>query len=321
MGGFCGKPFGHPGRMSRIDDKGIESKGGLRLLYGFCARADAMGGFCGKPEGRLAGRYFKIEGILEMKNILLTVAYDGTDFSGWQRQPQRRTVQGELERILSELCRRDIIINGTSRTDAGVHALGQRASFQGDFGIPPERIARAANNLLSAGRGRGGVGDVRILSAAQVPLDFHARFSAKGKRYIYRIRNEAIPDLFRRNHCYQISQPLDVEAMASAGKYIVGEHDFQCFMSAGGQEMESTVRTVYDLEVAREGAEVAISISGNGFLYNMVRIITGTLVEVGLGKRQPRELSEIIEKGDRRLAGHTAPPQGLYLMEVFYEDQ
>lgn len=256
-----------------------------------------------------------------MKNVLLTIAYDGTSFSGWQRQPGQRTVQGELESVLSQLCGREIKINGTSRTDAGVHALGQRASFQAEFGIPVERIAQAANNLLSAGRGRSGVGDVRILEAREVDPEFHARFSSHGKRYVYRIRNGAQPDLFRRNFCYQIRERLDEAAMRRAADSIVGEHDFRCFMAAGGQEMETTVRTVYDLSVTREGDEVSLSIAGNGFLYNMVRIITGTLAEVGLGKRRPEELKRIIESQDRRNAGHTAPPQGLYLMEVFYENQ
>lgn len=256
-----------------------------------------------------------------MKNVLLTIAYDGTHFSGWQRQPAQRTVQGEVERVLSVLCDTEIKINGTSRTDAGVHAMGQRASFQGDFGIPVERIPEAANNLLSAGLGRFGVGDVRILEAKEVPLDFHARFDSKGKRYIYRIRNAKQPDLFLRNYCYQVAMPLDSERMSQAAKYIVGEHDFRCFMAAGGQEMETTVRTVYDLQVEKDKNDIFLSIAGNGFLYNMVRIITGTLLEVGMGKREPQQLADILAGLDRRNAGHTAPPQGLYLMEVFYENQ
>lgn len=256
-----------------------------------------------------------------MKNILLTISYDGTNFSGWQRQPSQRTVQGELERVLSVLCGQAIQINGTSRTDAGVHALGQRASFRGEFGIPVERIPKAANDLLSSGLGRFGVGDVRILSAEEVDPDFHARFSSRGKRYVYRIRNEKNPDLFQRNYCYQVSEPLDEVRMQQAADFIVGEHDFQCFMAAGGQQMESTVRRIYDLQVQRNGGELLLSVAGNGFLYNMVRIITGTLTEVGAGRRQPQELQSILEGRDRRNAGHTAPPQGLYLMEVFYEDQ
>lgn len=256
-----------------------------------------------------------------MRNILLTIAYDGTGFCGWQRQPGQRTVQGELERVLSVLCGEQISLNGTSRTDAGVHAMGQRASFLGDFKIPTENIARAANNLLASGLGPSGISDVRILAAKEVPLDFHARFSSHGKRYVYRIANGRAPDLFQRNYCYYIQNSLDVTAMQKAASAIAGEHDFRCFMAAGGKEMESTVRTIYRLSVERQSDDVILTVEGNGFLYNMVRIITGTLVEVGLGKRAPEELPEIIGSRDRRRAGHTAPPRGLYLMEVFYENQ
>lgn len=256
-----------------------------------------------------------------MRNILLTIAYDGTNFCGWQRQPGQRTVQGELERVLGILCARPISLNGTSRTDAGVHAMGQRASFQEDFQIPTENIAKAANNLLASGLGPSGVGDVRILAAEEVAPDFHARFSSRGKRYIYRISNSKTPDLFQRNYCYYIREPLDINAMQLAAGAIAGEHDFRCFMAAGGKEMESTVRTIYKLSVDKQGDDIFLTVEGNGFLYNMVRIITGTLVEVGLGKRAPEELPDIIGSRDRRRAGHTAPPQGLYLMEVFYENQ
>lgn len=256
-----------------------------------------------------------------MRNILLTIAYDGTNFCGWQRQPGQRTVQGELERVLSVLCAQEIRLNGTSRTDAGVHAIGQCASFQGNFKIPTENIPKAANNLLAAGLGPFGVGDVRITAAKEVPSEFHARFSSHGKRYVYRIANSSTPDLFQRNYCYYVKDPLNEKIMQEAASAVVGEHDFRCFMAAGGQEMESTVRTVYRLAVERQGSDIIITVEGNGFLYNMVRIITGTLVEIGLGKRKPEEMEQIIASRDRRQAGHTAPPQGLYLMEVFYENQ
>ena len=258
---------------------------------------------------------------LPVKNVLLTIAYDGTNFSGWQRQPGRRTVQGEVERVLSILCKQEISVNGTSRTDAGVHALDQHCSFCGEFGIPVERIVVAANHLFLAGsHGPGSVSDVRILEAKEVPMDFHARFNSRGKRYLYKIRNAAEPDMFQRNQCYQIERPLDHEAMHRAGQHIVGEHDFRCFMASGSQVGEDTVRTVYDLSVTREGDWITLSISGNGFLYNMVRIITGTLVEVGLGQRTEESVAETIRSGQRAQAGHTAPPQGLYLAKVFYDD-
>ena len=255
-----------------------------------------------------------------MKNILLTIEYDGTGFKGWQRQPHVRTVQGELERVLSFACKEEITINGTSRTDAGVHALGQRATFTMSSGLPVEKLPLVVNNLLSGGmHSQHLAGDVRIVAAEEVSADFHARFDSKGKMYRYIIRNAADVDIFRRNYCYQMTEPLDEEAMREAGKYIVGTHDFKCFQAAGGEEKETTVRTIYSLNVQRHGENVVIEVAGDGFLYNMVRIITGTLVEVGRGKKNPEDLKDIIESKDRRKAGHTAPAEGLYLVEVYYE--
>lgn len=255
------------------------------------------------------------------RNILLTIEYDGTDFSGWQRQPGVRTVQGQLEQVLSKVCAMEVSLNGTSRTDAGVHALGQRASFKGDFGIPTERIMVAVNNLLCGGmNARARASDVRLCDVREMPLDFHARFDSKGKKYRYLIRNSNDMSVFSRNYCYQVKSPLDLEAMTKAAAFIQGTHDFACFQSAGGTPRETTVRTVYDLKVKRDGEEnIAIEISGDGFLYNMVRIITGTLVEVGQGKRRPEDIQAVIESRDRRKAGHTAPPEGLYLVEVYYD--
>ncbi|MCR5481748.1 MAG: tRNA pseudouridine synthase A [Clostridia bacterium] len=299
------------------------------------------------------------------RNLLLTIEYDGTEFCGWQRQPDKRTVQGEIERVLSVICAQDIKVNGTSRTDAGVHALGQRASFGGDFGIPTDRIAGAANNLLNGGRSAGKAGDVRITEVREMPEEFHARYDAKGKKYIYKIRNAAVPDTFRRNYCYQIARPLDIEKMCSAAEFVRGTHDFKCFQAAGGEEKETTVRTIYDICIFENGKlltkhaslaarrrflksakritkkdgillsereisgtlqeefpsekEIEIHVAGDGFLYNMVRIIVGTLVDVGLGKIEPEDVEKIIEGKDRQAAGHTAPPQGLYLAEVYYD--
>lgn len=255
-----------------------------------------------------------------MKNILLTIEYDGTGFKGWQRQPEVRTVQGELERVLSYACKEEITINGTSRTDAGVHALGQRATFNMTSGLPVDKLPKVVNNLLCGGmHSLHPVGDVRIVEAREVDADFHARFDSKGKKYRYMVRNTAELDIFRRNYCYQVTQPLDVEAMQEAAKHIVGTHDFKCFQAAGGEEKETTVRTIYSLDVKHEGENVVIEVAGDGFLYNMVRIITGTLVEVGLGKKKPGDLAAIIDSKDRRKAGHTAPAEGLYLVEVYYE--
>ena len=256
------------------------------------------------------------------RNIFMTIEYDGSGFCGWQRQPNVRTVQGHLEEVLSHVCGTPIKINGTSRTDAGVHALGQCASFRGEFGIPTERIMLAANNILAGGRqALKGIGDVRITALCEMPQDFHARFSARGKQYRYLIRNLPEPDIFRRRYCYQVLQPLDIEAMRKAAAYIIGTHDFKCFQAAGGEEKETTVRTIYRLDIDRRGDDVVIEISGDGFLYNMVRIITGTLTEVGLGRRRPQELAGILASRGRQQAGHTAPATGLYLVEVYYDEQ
>lgn len=271
-----------------------------------------------------------------IKNVLLKIEYDGTRFSGWQKQPTERivndetveirTVQGEIERVLSVICKEPVKINGTSRTDAGVHALGQCASVKADFGIPLEKLPRAANSLLAETR-HDVCGDVRILSAEEVPDGFHARFDCKGKKYIYRIICGTDGSAFLKNYRYFIAQDLDVEAMREAARLIVGTHDFKCFQAAGGEEKETTVRTVTDLRIIEEnelprgeeiGREIAIEITGDGFLYNMVRIITGTLVEVGLGKRKAEEIEGIIASGDRTKAGHTAPPEGLYLAEIYF---
>ena len=259
------------------------------------------------------------------RNFLLTIEYDGSRFYGWQRQPDVRTAQGELETVLTHVMGKPVQINGTSRTDAGVHALGQQASFCGEFGIPTDRIQTAVNNLL-AGKGGGfsklgRVGDMRITKVEEKPAEFHARFDSLGKRYRYIIGNGPDVDIFRRNYAYQITEPLNVAAMQNAAQYIVGTHDFACFQAAGSNERETTVRTIYSLTVKRQGCDVILEVTGDGFLYNMVRIITGTLTEVGLGKRKPEELAAVIKSCDRRNAGHTAPAEGLYLVEVFYAEE
>ena len=267
-----------------------------------------------------------------MKNILLTIAYDGTEFCGWQKQPDQRSVQGEVESALSKVCAQPIQINGTSRTDAGVHSYGQRANFIAEFSIPTEKIPLVANGMFAAaatgkGKGRKTAGDIVILRAEEVPEDFHARFHAIGKRYIYKIKNSPLPDPFQRNYCYQIGQTLDIGAMMRAAAHLIGTYDFKCFQAAGGKELESTVRTIYGAKLikllsTKTGQEdLQLEIIGDGFLYNMVRIITGTLIDIGLCKKKPEDIAEIIASKNRQLAGHTAPPQGLYLQEVFYQKE
>lgn len=258
-----------------------------------------------------------------MKNVLLTIAYDGTDFCGWQKQPDQKSVQEEVEKALGIVCARPIRINGAGRTDAGVHACGQRANFTAEFSIPTDKIPLAANAVFAAAaseKSRKASGEVAILSAAEVPADFHARFSAVGKKYIYKINNSRTPDPFQRNYCYQICRSLDLDAMRQAAEYLPGTRDFKCFQAAGGRELESTVRTVYCTRFVLLGdGMIGFEIIGDGFLYNMVRIIAGTLVEAGLGRISPDSLRSIMEGKERQKAGHTAPPQGLYLSEVFYE--
>ena len=253
------------------------------------------------------------------RNIFMTIEYDGSDFCGWQRQPNVRTVQGHLEEVLSHVCGKEIKLNGTSRTDAGVHALGQCASFRGEFGIPTDRIMLAANNILAGGRQPlKGIGDVRITSLREMPPDFHARFSSRGKKYRYLIRNLPEPDIFRRNYCYQVPQPLNIESMREAAAYIVGTHDFKCFQAAGGEEKETTVRTIYRLCVEPRGEDIAIEVSGDGFLYNMVRIIAGTLIRVGRGFYEPEKIRDILEAKEHTSEGITAPPNGLVLVSIDY---
>ena len=287
-----------------------------------------------------------------MGNYLLTIAYDGSGFHGWQKQPAEETVQGHLEQTFSCLFDRQISLDGTSRTDAGVHALGQRASFSADLGIPTERLARVMNNAL-CGREEGSfaLSPIRILEAKEIPEDFHARFDSKGKKYIYRIL-PGRTDIFRRNYVYHIAGSgratgediLDVKAMDAAAKMLVGTHDFKSFEASGGTPRETTVRTMFEAGVYRAkdpidrirgseddmsgsmfsqdmwpGDEILFEVAGDGFLYNMVRIMTGTLVEIGQGRRAPEEIKDIIEAKDRSEAGHTAPPYGLYLYEVYYD--
>ena len=267
-----------------------------------------------------------------MKNVLLTIEYDGTDFCGWQKQPNDRTVQGVLEAALSKVTGIDVRLDGTSRTDSGVHAKGQRATFSGEFGIPVDRIKQTVNNIL-CGRGMspGENADVRIVEAVEAPPGFHARFDSRGKRYRYAIRNASEMPVFDRNYRFLVEKPLDTDAMRKAAAYIVGTHDFRCFQATGSFERKTTVRTVSALEITEfpvkpdtaaktpAGRDIFIDISGDGFLYNMVRIITGTLIETGLGKRRPEDMKTVIEGLDRTAAGFTAPPQGLTLMEVFYD--
>ena len=256
-----------------------------------------------------------------MRNLLLKIRYDGSGYHGWARQKDLRTVCGRLEEVLSAYFKTDIKLEGASRTDAGVHANGQCATLIGDVRVPTEKIPAVFNTALADDRIEN-LSDIEIISAHEMPPGFHARFNAKGKRYIYRIRNCEKTDVFLKKYRWQIKPQLDVEAMNEACRYIVGEHDFACFQTSGGIPRETTVRKVFSLEVCRDNAhpeELELRIEGNGFLYNMVRIITGTLVDVGLSKKAPEDLKYIIESKDRSNAGIIAPAGGLWLDEVFYQ--
>ncbi|MBF8984077.1 tRNA pseudouridine(38-40) synthase TruA [Lutibacter sp. B2] len=245
-----------------------------------------------------------------MKNIKLTIEYDGTDFLGWQKQSKGRTVQEEIEKALSKILKKDVKINGSGRTDASVHAKGQVANFREAFTIPVERLPVALNSVLPD--------DIAILSAIEMNYDFHARYNAMGKKYVYKIYNSNIRSPLSRNYVYYVPQDLDIEKMKMATKYFLGTHDFKGFM-ASGSSVKETVRTIYNLDITEKEKQITVEVSGNGFLYNMVRIITGTLVDVGRGKINLNDLENIIASGDRNRSGHTASAQGLYLYEVYYK--
>lgn len=241
------------------------------------------------------------------KRIMLTVAYDGTGYRGWQVQPGVPTIEGELNRHLSALLGEPIIVTGASRTDSGVHALGNIAVFDTATRIPAAKLAYALNVRLPA--------DIRVRRSEEAAADFHPRRADSRKTYEYRIWNEPIMLPTKRLDHYFTYRKLDPAAMQKAGAYLVGEHDFQSFCAAGAT-VESTVRTVYELDVEDRTPEIIIRICGNGFLYNMVRIIAGTLLEVAGGKYPPERLKAIAAAADRRLAGPTAPACGLTLVKI-----
>lgn len=244
-----------------------------------------------------------------MRHVRLDLQYDGTAYAGFQVQPDSPTVQGTLDQALSRLLGESIRTLGASRTDAGVHALGQVVSFTTENVIPVERIVPALNAQLPP--------DVVVLAATEVPADFHPRYQARRKAYRYRILNRALPSPFVGRTAWHLPLALDVDLMQQAAEVLVGEHDFAAFCAAGGAA-QTTVRTLYEVTVARDDEIIEINLLGNGFLYMMVRIIVGTLVEVGQGKRPPERVAAILASRDRALAGITAPAQGLTLVRIWY---
>lgn len=248
-----------------------------------------------------------------VRNLKLTLAYDGSEFYGWAIQPDRPTVQGALVETLSKITGEKVRLYGSGRTDAGVHALGQVAHFKTRTQIPPENLQRALNSLLPA--------SIRVYAVEEAPLDFHARWHAVGKTYRYRILRGPVCPPFLRRLVYHYPYPLDEDAMVRAAPLFEGEHDFSTFGTWDPDEAErSKVRTVYSSRVERlPGAqEVVYTVHGRSFLRHMVRKLVGTLIDVGKGRLKPEDIPRLFEARDRSLAGPTVPPEGLYLVEVEY---
>ncbi len=246
-----------------------------------------------------------------MKRVRLIVAYDGTRYHGWQIQDNGITIESELNRCLSELLKEEIQVIGASRTDAGVHALGNIAVFDTENRMPAEKISYALNQRLPE--------DIRIQKSEEVEPDWHPRHCAGRKTYEYRIYRGEFPMPVKRLYSYFTYRPLDVQAMQRAAAFLEGEHDFKSFCQTGAQ-VESTLRRIYSLVVEEQETDLVIRVCGNGFLYNMVRIIAGTLMEVGQGKRSPESMQEVLAAKNRAAAGPTAPACGLMLMQYEYDE-
>ena len=243
-----------------------------------------------------------------MKRVGLVVAYDGTHYSGWQTQPNGITIQGVLNDTLSELLGEKIETIGASRTDAGVHALGNVAVFDTESRIPGEKFSYALNQRLPE--------DIRIVKVELAKNGFHARKSAKGKKYEYYIDCREKPDVFSRRYCYHYPEKLDIEAMRDATKYLIGPKNFTSFTD--DKECKDPIRKITNIKIVSSGEKVRITYYGTGFLYHMVRILTGTLLEIGAGKRDASMLPVVIAAEDRSLAGFLAPARGLFLRKVYY---
>lgn len=253
-----------------------------------------------------------------MRRIRLIVAYDGTGYCGWQIQRNGVTIQGELEKALQKLLGETVEVIGASRTDSGVHALGNIAVFDTESRIPAEKFAIAVNHFLPE--------DIRIQKSDEVETEYHPRYQKTEKIYEYTVLNTVIELPAWRHYSYHVYQKLDIEMMRKAAGELLGEHDFSAFCSAGSQ-VKSKVRTIYDIAVTEEpvpdengGRIIRLRVRGNGFLYNMVRIIAGTLLEAGMGRRSVESIREAIQTGNRGKAGPTAPPQGLMLIDIHHAE-
>lgn len=242
--------------------------------------------------------------------ILLVVAYDGTDYHGWQVQENARTIEGELNAALSKLIGKQVEVIGASRTDAGVHGLCNLAVFDSQMSIPPEKYAYALNSMLPD--------NIRVRESMQVEDDFHPRKRKTSKTYRYAIDCENIANPLKTRYAYHTYGTLKVDLMSQAAKYLVGEHDFTSFCSVNGTAL-TNVREIYNITVTEQESDIYIEVTGGGFLYNMVRIIAGTLIEVGRGRFKPEEVKDILEACDRTKAGPTAPACGLTLLKIDWE--
>lgn len=248
-----------------------------------------------------------------MRRIRLVVAYDGTDYCGWQIQPNGITIEEVLNTTLKKLTGEDIHVIGASRTDSGVHALGNVAVFDTDSPIPPERMAYALNRKLPE--------DIVIVKSDEVPPNWHPRYQDRvSKTYEYHIYNAPVHDPMKRRYSTFVSFPMDADKMREGAAYLTGEHDFVSFCNIR-TNVENTVRTIDEIVIENSGSDITIRVTGNGFLYNMVRIIAGTLIRVGRGFYTPGKVKEILEARQRTEAGVTAPPEGLTLLRIEYEEE
>ena len=247
-----------------------------------------------------------------MRNFKIVLQYDGTRYQGWQRQVSTdNTIQGKLEALLSKMCNESVEIQGAGRTDAGVHAYGQVANFHVDTDKTAAEVMEYMNMYLPE--------DISVICCKEVPERFHARLNAKGKVYCYHIWNSTKRPVFRRKYVHEVPGELDMAAIRQAADALCGTHDYQSFTSTK-RGKKSTVRTVESIDIERVGEEIVFTFKGNGFLYHMVRIMMGTLIEVGLGIRKAEDIPSIIEAKDRSKAGHLIPGKGLVLMEVTYDN-
>ena len=245
-----------------------------------------------------------------MRNFKIVIQYEGTKYQGWQRQESTgNTIQGKFEAILSKMTGSKVQIDGSGRTDAGVHAYVQVANFKINTHMSAQEILEYINRYLPE--------DIGVIEIREMPERFHSRLNAVGKTYRYRIWNSDLPCVFDRRYVYEFPQKLDIEAMRRAAAYCIGRHDFKAFTS-NKKSKKSTVRTIESIEIQQSGPEIVITYKGDGFLYHMVRILTGTLIEVGQGTRRVEEMERLIASGTREMAGALAPAKGLALMEVRY---